>query len=518
MSTTVMFETPRREAPLSLELQRVIEERNVLSTRSKNKVINALNEIHAQEDLHRSLRSKAIHEILSSELSYVKQLETIMKYFMEPISNRNLMTPEQFTTIFGQVGTVYRVAEALVTELQKCREDSLAPAFIRLAPFLKMYSLYACGYNRAMCTLQELRSSKAGAPLHSFLQAQESRPEVSCSLQSLLITPVQRLPRYRLLLKEVATHTSPTNPQQRELKAALNGIESSAAHVDSLLSIQDQQQKLVNLQQMLCHGWPQVLSPGRSFITEGSFLKVSKCGTKAVPVHLVLLTDMFLCCNTKFGMLDCRYAFPLARCSLETVLGQAVFKVLCGTETLLLFAKNQDEGEAWTKAMKEAIKEVQSAQLTLRKQNSRKRIPKRLEDLEENLLSMNSGSFISRTLRKRKQAQSTSPQAHSSKKKQRCSKMLSSPLSSPRDSLYPLRQSLRTSGTPTQPFIRRFRRSPPTSNTQTQENDTTIMDANSNDAAPVNQDGTSTNSSWSSQCVELVRHVAQCIKSAFLNL
>lgn len=73
---------------------------------------------------------------------------------MEPISSQRLMSPENFSTVFGHIETVYRVADALVTELQTCKEDSLAPAFVRLAPFLKMYSLYACGYHKATSTLQ----------------------------------------------------------------------------------------------------------------------------------------------------------------------------------------------------------------------------------------------------------------------------------------------------------------------------------------------------------------------------
>ena len=39
-----------------------------------------------------------------------------------------------------------------------------------------------------------------------------------------------------------------------------------------------------------------------------------------------------------------------------------MFQVLCGTETLLLFA-NQEEGEHWTRAMYKAIEEVRNAVL-----------------------------------------------------------------------------------------------------------------------------------------------------------
>lgn len=40
-----------------------------------------------------------------------------------------------------------------------------------------------------------------------FISKQETRPEVGRKLPSLLITPIQRVPRYKLLLQEVLQHT-----------------------------------------------------------------------------------------------------------------------------------------------------------------------------------------------------------------------------------------------------------------------------------------------------------------------
>jgi len=73
---------------------------------------------------------------------------------MDPIKERELMSKENFSIVFGQIETVYRVAGALAAELQSCKDTNFAPAFTRLAPFLKMYSVYACGYQKASEMLQ----------------------------------------------------------------------------------------------------------------------------------------------------------------------------------------------------------------------------------------------------------------------------------------------------------------------------------------------------------------------------
>jgi hypothetical protein len=54
----------------------------------------------------------------------------------------------------------------------------------------------------------------------------------------------------------------------------LKGVEESAAHVDSLLSDQEQLERLFDLQESLADNWPQVIKPGRTFLKEGSFMKV----------------------------------------------------------------------------------------------------------------------------------------------------------------------------------------------------------------------------------------------------
>lgn len=52
-----------------------------------------------------------------------------------------------------------------------------------------------------------------------FLDNQESRPEVQSKLSSLLITPVQRIPRYCLLLKQVIENTDEADPEYISLKS-----------------------------------------------------------------------------------------------------------------------------------------------------------------------------------------------------------------------------------------------------------------------------------------------------------
>lgn len=60
--------------------------------------------------------------------------------------------------------------------------------------------------------------SKDNKELNEFIIRQEKRPEVATSLPSLLIVPIQRIPRYRLLLQELLNYTLPDDPQHGIIK------------------------------------------------------------------------------------------------------------------------------------------------------------------------------------------------------------------------------------------------------------------------------------------------------------
>ena len=56
------------------------------------------------------------------------------------------------------------------------------------------------------------------------------------------------------------------------------------------------------------------------------------------------------------GPVKWRYTIPISQCSLETSLGEAVFRITDTSEggiSLLLFSKDRREGQAWVKALKQ---------------------------------------------------------------------------------------------------------------------------------------------------------------------
>ncbi|XP_046391456.1 rho guanine nucleotide exchange factor 39 isoform X3 [Ischnura elegans] len=370
--------TPVSQMQLSAELRDIIMERNLLTTKTRMKVLTALEDnMPETEDMRKiNLRSQAVHEILTSEASYLKHLELIMRYFMKPIKDKKLMSDEDFTVIFGNIETIYHVNGELLHEV-KSNQENIAAAFLKLAPFMKLYSVYACDYERALAQLNLLL--KNAAELREFIASQENRPEVATKLISLLITPIQRVPRYCLLLKEVINHTPAFHPDYAMLQDSYQQVESTAQHINQLILEQENMKKMVALQKSFSKGKPLIVSPGRRFIKAGKLMKICHSGRKVQPRYLILLSDMLI-----YGKLlhpdpsapnsvSCTCVLPLKKCCVQWVMGKTIFKVSCLNENFVLYSSSQEESSAWVDAISEAVKCFNECRQTLRKDSSSRR-------------------------------------------------------------------------------------------------------------------------------------------------
>lgn len=208
-SCVVLLEpiTPKVNDQFSAELKQVINERNILTTKTRKRVTEALEGIVSESAavVRKTRKEKLLSEIIDTEECYVGQLEVILEFFVKPTLEKNLLSHEDFETLFGNIKTIYKINKELLSELTK-GNDHVAQAFSKIAPLFKCYSFYASGYRRSLELLQNCH--KRNAKFSKFLEMQETRPEVQSKLSYLLIAPIQRVPRYKLLLQSLCKLSS----------------------------------------------------------------------------------------------------------------------------------------------------------------------------------------------------------------------------------------------------------------------------------------------------------------------
>ncbi|CAN0090644.1 unnamed protein product [Discosporangium mesarthrocarpum] len=107
---------------------------------------------------------------------------------------------------------------------------------------------------------------------------QRSRADPRCQdldAQSLLIMPIQRITRYKLLLEGMLKNTEPDHPDHPELVKAIDLISDVASFINDSIKRRENQAKIWDLQAMLSEV-QDLATPTRIFIKSGVLTKLGR--------------------------------------------------------------------------------------------------------------------------------------------------------------------------------------------------------------------------------------------------
>nr|XP_006816794.1 PREDICTED: myosin-M heavy chain-like [Saccoglossus kowalevskii] len=338
--------------------------------------------LNAEEERRERRRQKIIKEIFDTERTYQHHLQCILNCYVRPLQTACLMPLNSLNTIFGNVEQLAAVNKELLNHMETL---GIGIAFLKLAPYLKLYSMYANNYEQASSSLQEW--TKKSSDFSAFKRLQEEKEEnKGLKLEALLITPVQRIPRD--CVQKYYSYKWKYSLQFLVNSAeAANRVSDVASSINEHVRQHENFQKMLSIQNSLTgDGAPKILAPGRRFIREGILLKVSKKSSKTNERMLFLFNDMLICaksnllenseCNKTY---NCRCILPLLKSELQIVLGESqtssgiLFKVAGPDKCLLLFEPNQGVGMQWINEIQNAITSMKRDRASLRKESSARR-------------------------------------------------------------------------------------------------------------------------------------------------
>jgi hypothetical protein len=179
-----------------------------------------------------SRRIKLLAEILSTERTYVISLHTLVHTFIRTLENFALQSfkplPPSLSVVFSNIDQLLVLHTQLLRDLNEHVDEeeaafekhdanptfthsSVASIFLKFAGLFSLYAQYGANYSTALQVIEEL--SESDDDFAAVIAVAESKPESNCStISSFLITPIQRVPRYLLLLNELLRQT-PTEDQ-----------------------------------------------------------------------------------------------------------------------------------------------------------------------------------------------------------------------------------------------------------------------------------------------------------------
>jgi len=373
--------TPEFSKSLSRELEDVINKQNLLTSRTRRRVLVSLQEqSHKEEDEEMgALRNRAIEEIINSEKSYLHQLEIVDEYFMKPLQESGILPSEVYANIFGDILGIRQVNKELLVAME-VSTDKIGKVFLDLAPYLKFYSTYANDFKKATQLVED--HMERNKSFRALIARQESRPEVQKKLNALLITPVQRIPRYKLLLDDIIKNTPRFHPDKDNLQEARTQIDSIAWYINDQIKDYENSRIMIDIQKSLQGGVPKIIKPDRKLIKQGNLMKVNKNGGHAQPRYVILFSDMLMYCKIKGNIiqgglielpkndaLEVCAVLPLKHTVVDEVVGKGVFTIKCQKEHLVLYSPNAEDSD-WVDIIQKAIKTLKKNKASLRRESS----------------------------------------------------------------------------------------------------------------------------------------------------
>ncbi|CAK8675499.1 unnamed protein product [Clavelina lepadiformis] len=338
-----------------------------------------------------SQSNKKLHsiakEFLSSEQSYVDTLHEIDQVYLKKINEgraeKDIIPEADLVKIFGHVTAIYQFHfNFLLPQLQKRLENweenpRIGDVMMQAGPFLKMYTTYTQNFEQASKMLEVwLGKSKDFAALVKSIQAESKNKGLQ--LQAHLVTPIQRIPRYKLLLENYLKQLPDDAVDRKEAETALDLIADAATHSNDTLKTNERQRELVRKLLDLENVDFDITEVSRNLLKEGSIIKLDDWEDKQYESYLYLLSDMLLDCAPLRNLPLNKSYKVRARIDLS---GAQVFEVkpfdsffgFCvhGTKKSVEFAtKTCEERNNWIEAIDKAILECENRRKSFRRSKS----------------------------------------------------------------------------------------------------------------------------------------------------
>lgn len=215
-------------------------------------------------------RLRVATEILTTERSYLEGIVKLETHFGNAL--KQVISKEDYDTIFGAFGMIVGVNRELLKEIEAKLlnwgpSSTLGDVFLRFTPYFRLYSSYVSGHEKTERLIVSLSRNKA------FRQVCEKGVQSSGGqLQSFLILPIQRIPRYVLLLTELKKATSKLHPDFSKLQEAIPLVQTVASAINKAIS--GAADELLSVQNSL-NNCPDLLAPGRSLVRRGLLERLS---------------------------------------------------------------------------------------------------------------------------------------------------------------------------------------------------------------------------------------------------
>jgi RhoGEF domain len=203
-------------------------------------------------------------EIVSTEAVYTKNIEFIVERFVYPLQSKAQklgVSPEHVKILCSNLAMLVRLHQEVLTSMTRKKHPKIERIFIKHADFFKIYVQYINNFEKMLDVFNELYEQR------SFRQWMSNHVAIShLDIMSYFIMPVQRLPRYVLLLREMEKRTPQEHRSHPLLLLAVQRMEEIAEAVNQHKEHFERIEAVVQVQKLINHP---LVEPTRFLVFDG---------------------------------------------------------------------------------------------------------------------------------------------------------------------------------------------------------------------------------------------------------
>eukprot|EP01083_Nonionella_stella_P162244 532419_1 len=357
-------------------------------------------------------RVRAINELITTEITYITKLELLNSLYINPLKqNEKLLKSKAHAILFPQIlQTILMLNQKLLISMEK-NKLQIGSAMIDFIPYLKMYQHYMNGHEAATRLIKRLRADK-NSELCKYL-AEKATEQNGFSLESYLILPIQRMPRYELCLREIIKLTLSDHCDMDNLRECFERISAVNKQINIRMKDYGTRQRVYEIEERIINleinrnrdrartskkmqkskssflfnkrnsksvvnvfdnlpskkkemSRTRLVQPSRIFIKQGYLTKVSR--KKDIRYLFVLFNDLLIYCSEgmsdklilhqRIDITDEFFGIKSAVILDDKRQHQNTFEIHSIEKSFLCYAENNKEREEWISAIEKCVDNI----------------------------------------------------------------------------------------------------------------------------------------------------------------
>jgi len=240
-------------------------------------------------------RRYIVREIMTTEEAYCMGLEVMALDYqvklLEAADTANLpgISKEDIRNIFLNVEHLHSISKHFLADISlrviDWQEDSLiGDIFILWTPLFLNYASYQNCFKKAGELLTKCQTNDAFNEMVSSIENQV-RSKGVVALENLLIKPIQRIPRYVLLVEELYRKTPISHPDKDNLQEAIKKLQKLTTFLDQEITSYENRELFLSLAQQI-HGAKDLVKAHRTILATGVLSLKPEPNTRVVKSKL----------------------------------------------------------------------------------------------------------------------------------------------------------------------------------------------------------------------------------------